>query len=316
MLYLNEKQWDKKEWMVELSKHFDVKANKKKEFAFHLTDHYRGVKYVDNKAVPTYPESLNYPMRYAMRMNGEDVQLRYAVNPSLVKPAKGGGTTTVDDADRIIFNNGVFRVKADQLDLYLFMLLAPNNYTNPYYFNYEKRKGQPDLMVRNDEAVPTGVQMMFKEKNAELEQADAFDQARAKYTAENHIFSVLTEGECRELYKNYGEHDYAESTLKRIKNFLLGKASENPTLFMENVNSDVRTIKTKVVEAINAELIVFDSKSSWWKWTGPKGERIIQVARGQDNILALVRYINEKDDGSLLAALEEKVIAAEKEMAE
>jgi hypothetical protein len=85
---------------------------------------------------------------------------------------------------------------------------------------------------------------------------------------------------------------------------------------MENVNSEVRTIKTKVVEAINAELIHFDAKKGWWMWSGKNGAKIIQVAKGQDNILALVRYINEKDDGALIAALEDKVIAAEQEVVE
>lgn len=313
MLYLNDKIWDKKEWEIELAKHFDPKKNKKKEFIFNLVDKFRGYKKLDNKVVSTWPVDFNYVMAYTFTYKGEDVNLRYATTPSRNKPGKDGIGVVTHDADKIIFDNGVLRVDSKHLDLYFFLLMSPNNYTNPTY--YKEEKG--GALVKDMDKWPLNGNFMFKEKNDDMEKADAYDQSQARFEAESYIFNGGSRSEIEELYVLYEggtKADASEAPLKTMKNFLLDIARNNPGQFLQDLDSSVRTIKGKIIEAVEAGVIHFDFRSGWWKWSGEVGGKIIQVAKGQDPNNALLRFVNEKDSGAFLTALEGKVIEAEQDV--
>ena len=321
MLYLNNEVWDKKEWEKLLLEHYNPK-DRKKEFVFNLNPgKYMGWKKVDNKSVPTWPADFNYEMQYTINLNGEDVTVRYATTPSRmsnVQKGKKDGKTfssqeVTHDMGKIVFDNGVFRVPAKQLDLYFFLMFSPNNETNPTYYRYDSH----NKLVKDTDKWPQYPNWIFREKNDELEQAEAYDGAAALFEAQTYIHNGMSTKEAQDLYVLHEGGDRAEAELtpiKTIKNFLLGKASQNPQKFLDELDGEIRTLKQKITEAKEAKVIHFDFRTGWWKWTGEANGKICQVAKGQDENSVLLRYINQKDSGAILEALEGKIIAAEQEV--
>jgi hypothetical protein len=151
---------------------------------------------------------------------------------------------------------------------------------------------------------------IFRERDEILEQELAYDKREAVIVAQSYIISSMTKQEIIAAYKNY-ETDWDEDMpQKRMKNFLMAKAEENPKEFMENLSEEVRTYKTKVNEAIAAEVIFFNKPKKFWAFTGG-GEKILTVIKGADPVTALVTYLRDKDSGEMLTAIEEAVKAKE-----
>lgn len=303
MIYKNGKEWTG--WREELGKSFKLKKSVK----FYLTSHYQGVKIVDKKKMITYPESLALMPIYTAMMGDGACEIRYVIKPMPVRSGKKGGETAMGfSPTEIIFRNGVLEVRKDQLDLWYFLTNHPRCETNPQYFTKDGKINENAVTL----AVNAYSHFIFRERNEEREQEISFDREKAVIQAKHFIINEMTKEEAREIYKSYNEPDWEEATLSRMKNFLLAKAGEDPKKFMEELNSEVRTFKSKIHEAVQAEVIFFDLRLKVWKFSGVETtEPIMRVAKGDDHVLALAKFLQMKDNGAVYETICNKVLEAE-----
>ncbi len=308
MIYKNGVEWTG--WKDALGKTFRLKKSVK----FYLTSHYQGINIVDDKKMVTYPESYALPPAYATMMEGAGVEIRYVSKPMATRGrGKNSGESQMTySPSELVIRNGVFEVKKDQLDLYWWFTNHPRCETNPAYFVSDK-EGKKKV---NDDAVTLANQtyshFIFRERNEELENEVSFDKEKAVIMAKHYIVNELTQKEAREIYKMFNEPDWEEASLARIKNYLLAKAGEDPKKFMEELDSEVRTYKSKVNEAVAAEIIFFDKLKKVWKFAGVgNNEKIMAVAKGDDPIITLAKHLQLKDSGELFESICAKVKEAE-----
>lgn len=301
MIYENSKEITT--WKDELGKKFTFKGVRK----FYLTSHYQGARIVDKKTVVTFTPEFGLEPFYTAIVGGAAVERRYLQKVVPVRGGKKGETQIGYQPEKIIFRNGVLEVRANQLDLYWFLINHPRCETNPQYVDKDGKPKDDQMTL----AMATYSHFLFKERNEVLEQEQTFDKQKEIIKAQNWVVNECTEKEARELYKLFGEADWEEATLARIKNYLLAKAGENPQKFMEELDSEIRTFKSKIGDAMQAEVIFFDKMKKVWKWSGVKGESILAVAKGDDPIVKLAKHLQLKDNGELWEAICDKVKEAE-----
>lgn len=311
MIYKNNKEWTGDDnWQAQLGKGFKLKKSVK----FYLTPTYQGEKVVDDKRVVTYPESYALPPAYSGIMNGSAVEIRYVTKATVGR--EKGVPTVVNMPDAIVFRNGILEVKKDQIDLYYFLTTHPRCETNTAYFTEGKDKKLHSDDAKVTMALSTFSHFIFKERNEVLEQEIAYNKQEAIVKAKSYIVNDLTKEEAVSIYKAL-ESDWDEDMpISRIKNFLLAKAEDDPKDFMDQLNSEVRTFKTKVNEAVAAEVIYFDKPKKAWFWAGPEGKgKILTVAKGQDATSTLVKHLRDVDSGELYEAIVSAVREKEEEAA-
>lgn len=300
MLLLNGKEWSG--WQDILGKNFG--KGHKGSWKFYLTERYQGARKVNNQWIKTYPPDLALPSSYHTMIDGKLCQVQYVVNTAGGKIREGHELATMPN--EIVFVNGMREVQADELELYFWLSRHPRNETNPAYF----KRGEKGRMVVDEakqlQALKKLNHFMFRERDEELEQELHYDKQAAVINATSFIVNNMTEKEAREMYRLYGEPDWTEDALPKIKNYLISKAQDDPKAFNEELNSDVRTIKTVVLAAKAAELIVFKVAKRQWVW-GDSGAVIISVARGKEEINELVQHLKNKDDGEIIKSLEKSL---------
>ena len=310
MIYLNGKEWDG--WKEELGKAFKLKKSTK----FYLCSQYQGEKIVDDKKVVTYPESMMLPTAFTVIKNGVAVELRYVTKPT-ARIGKDKNPTMEYGPEGVIFRNGTLMVKKNELDLYYWMVTHPRCETNREYFT-EDSKGKlhaDDSKVTL--ALSTFTHFIFRERNEVLEQEISYDKNAEIIKAKNIVVSELTEKEAFDIYKAYNEPDWDDPDLaiSRVKNFLLAKAEIDPKEFLGQLDGDARTYKTKVTEAVSAEVLFFDKRKRQWKFAGPDNaeNKILVVSKGVDETKALIEFLRDKDSGELYDKISELVKAKEEE---
>lgn len=311
MIYLNNKEWS--EWQNELGKAFKLTKSVK----FYLTSQYQGEKIVNDKKVVTFPESYSLPTAYTTIKDGTAVEVRYVTKPT-VKRGKDKELLTDYAPDGIIFRNGVLEVKKNELDLYYWLTSHPRCETNENYFTEGKDKKMHPDDAKITLALSSFTHFIYRERNEVIEQEIHYDKQAAIIKAKAYIVSELTEKEARDIYKAYNEADWDDPdlSLSRIKNFLLGKAESDPKEFMSQLDSDVRTYKTKVTEAVSAEVVFYEKKKRQWKFAGPdsKENHIISVSKGVDETKALIEFLRDKDNGEVYDEITKRVKEKEEEV--
>lgn len=309
MIYLNNKEWD--EWKKVLGTGFKLPKSVK----FYLTSQYQGSKIVNDKTVVTFPESYALPAAYTTIRDGGAVEIRYVTKPGVKRGSKDKSPELGYSPEHVIFRNGVLEVKKDQLDLYYFLTTHPRCETNLEYFTIGKDKKHHPDDAKITLALSSFTHFIFRERNEVKEQEIAYDKQKDIIKAKAYIVSDLTDKEARDIYKAYNEPDWDDPDLSvsRIKNFLLGKAETDPKEFMGQLDSDVRTFKTKVTEAVSADVIFFEKKGRKWKFAGPDSNdnHIVTVSKGVDETKALIEFLRDKDDGTVFAEISKRVKEAE-----
>ena len=266
-----------------------------------------GEKLVDGQRMKLYNPELSVEPFYTTMHGKEAAEFRYVFSSGAVAAKKKGEVNVSFTPDFIVFTKGALQVKKDQLDLYWWLTHHPRNQTNPNYLTADGRKPDNDKISL---ALSHVGSFLFREKNEELEREVEYDKKALALSAQNHIINEMTEKEAREIYHIYDQSDSSTLSVKAIKNWLLGKAAEDPVDFMDQVRSDVRTIKAKVIDAITAQVIYFDKIKRAWKWSDSKGVIYI-VPKGQPEREALIKWFKEKDDGEMFKQLEGAVKDAE-----
>jgi len=239
------------------------------------------------------PRSTGIEMFYNITTKeGETIEIRYAKGTRVVKTGGVGETiyypeyTTIPDSGYITVND---------YDLYFFLAHHPRNEKSPF---------------RNTKKKPT-----FYLENKAAEASLKADKARDKVRAHALLYGErdgLNPKDLRMVARSYRIPNTDSMTDDQIRVELERFVNSDPSKFIQSTAGNNVKVKALIQEAIDLELIMFDSRNkSWSTVTGQgaskrPGEHICEVRFANDKEDRLATHLTEKD-GKMLSLLEELV---------